>query len=79
MCSILFVIVCIMHFHRCKLKDLRKMSFACDVTMSFAKYFGKREISIAKNAHNFATDYCYIWLTLAKSIKENGRGTGSEH
>lgn len=68
-----------MHFHRCKLKDLRKMSFACDVTMSFAKYFGKREISIAKNAHNFATDYCYIWLTLAKSIKENGRGTGSEH
>lgn len=55
------------------------MSFVCDVTMTTAKYFGKREISIGKNAHHFATSFCYLWLTLAKSTKENGRGTGSEH
>lgn len=55
------------------------MSFVCDVTMTTAKYFGKREISIGKNAQHFATSFCYLWLTLAKSTKENGRGTGSEH
>lgn len=48
------------------------MSFVCDVTMTTAKYFGKREISIGKNAHHFATSFCYLgshWLKVLKKME----------
>lgn len=39
------------------------MSFVCDVTMTTAKYFGKREISIGKNA------FGSHWLKVLKKME----------
>lgn len=55
------------------------MLFVCDVIMIIVKYFGKWEILIGKNVYYFVISFCYFWFILVKSIKENGRGIGSEY